>query len=99
MFKQFYQQEVTASTLELGDFQLVYYPQGVNMVGSPIGRARAYVYEQKSKTIVYVDVIQRRGQWILCLSLHLEWWGTACEHHWIFAGIEHRFPCAEHSSL
>ena len=79
VFQQFYQQEVTASTPEMAGLLLAYYPQGVNRVGVPISGTRAYVFEQNSKSIGYGDVSQWRGQWILRLSLHPEWWGTACE--------------------
>jgi len=79
VFQQFSQHEVAASTPEVADLLLAYYPQGVNMVRVPIGGTRAYVFEQKSQSIGYGDISQGRGQWILRLSLHPRWWGTACE--------------------
>lgn len=73
VFQQFYQQEMMASTPEIAGLLLAYYPQGVNMVGVPISRTRAYVFEQNSKSIGYGDIAQWRGQWILRLSLHPVW--------------------------
>jgi RimJ/RimL family protein N-acetyltransferase len=78
-FKQFYHQEVLASTPELAGLLLAYYPQGVNRLGAPGSGTRAYLFEQKSKPIGYGDVSQRRGHWILRVSLHPEWWGTTHE--------------------
>jgi ribosomal protein S18 acetylase RimI-like enzyme len=79
VFQQFYQQEVEASTPEVAGLLLASYPQGVDMIGVPIGDTRAYVFEQGGKPLGYGDVSHRRAQWNLRLSLRPEWWGTACE--------------------
>jgi ribosomal protein S18 acetylase RimI-like enzyme len=84
VFKQFYQQEVTASTPKMAGLLLAYYPRGVNMIGIPIRRTRAYVIELKSKPIGYGAITQRRGQWTLRLSLLPKWWGTACEREVLY---------------